>query len=87
MWMGRWCIRNWELFLLRIFPLLGVVFALLGIAQNRLVSFNAVAVIACAVFFLSLRLIPAVHCEAKANLTAMGQVVAGASRLFRRLLG
>ena len=34
-WIGRWCAKNWELFLLRILPLAGVVGASIDIARHQ----------------------------------------------------
>jgi hypothetical protein len=86
-WIGRWCAKNWELFLLRILPLAGVASAIIDIARDQAVTFNGVALAICAGFFLGLRQVPALHQQAKANLEAVGHAVAGVGRLLRRLLG
>ena len=51
----HWCAKNWDLFLLRILPLAGVVSAGVGIAHHRAVVLNALVLNLCAAFFVTLR--------------------------------
>jgi hypothetical protein len=86
-WTDRWCAKNWELFLLRILPLAGVVSAGVDIAHHRDVVLNALVLTLCAAFFLALRQLPAAHQQAKSNLEAVGHALSAVGQFLRRLLG
>jgi hypothetical protein len=84
---GRWCVKNWELFLLRILPLAGAFFACADIAHQKAVTANAIALALFVAFFLVLRQFSALHQQAKANLESLGHCVLSVGRVVRRLLG
>jgi hypothetical protein len=73
MWTVRWCAKNWELFLLRILPLAGVVSAGVDVANHQAVVLNALVLTLCAAFFVTLRQLPAAHQEAKSSLETVGR--------------
>ena len=85
-WTIRWCGKNWELFLLRILPLAGIVSGGVDIAHHRAVVLSALVVALCAAFYLTLRQLPAAHQQAKSNLEAMGHALLAAGQFLRRLL-
>jgi hypothetical protein len=86
-WTVRWCAQNWDLFLLRILPLAGVVSGGVEIAYHRAVVLNAFVLALCAALFLTLRQFPAAHQEAKSNLDAVGHARCAVGQFLRRLLG
>ena len=87
MWTVRWCAKNWELFLLRILPLAGVVSAGVDVANHQAVVLNALVLTLCAAFFVTLRQLPAAHQEAKSSLETVGRSMSTVGHFLRRLLG